>query len=137
MYATLTDLITRFTEQSLIDLTDRADPPAGVIDENVINSALADAQAEMDGYLAVRYTLPVTTSTDRLRAVMCDMVRYRLHGDRVTDEVRVRYEDAVGWLRDVGAGRVVLPGAAQPVNAAPAQTVEFVSGPKLFGRGLL
>jgi phage gp36-like protein len=137
-YATQQDLVTRFGEQSLIDLTDRADPPLGEIDAAVVAVAIADAQAEIDGYLAVRYALPVTVSADRLRSVMCDLVRYRLHGDRVTEEVRARFEDARAWLRDVSAGRVVLPGASAPGGASsPAQTVEVAAGRKVFGGGLL
>lgn len=132
-YATTADLIARFGEQSIIDLTDRADPPAGVVDAAVVAAALADAHAEIDGYLAVKYQVPVTTSADRLRAVACDLTRYRLHGDRVTDEVRTRYEDAVRWLRDIAGGKAVLPGAAAPDGGSAANLVEVVPGRKVFG----
>lgn len=135
-YATTADLIARFGEQSIIDLTDRADPPAGVVDAAVVAAALADAHAEIDGYLAVKYQVPVTASADRLRAVACDLTRYRLHGDRVTDEVRTRYEDAVRWLRDIAAGRAVLPGAIAPDGGSAANLVEVVPGRKVFGGGL-
>ena len=137
-YATLPDLVLAFGEQSIIDLTDRADPPAGAVDAEVAARALADAVGEMEGYLGVRYSLPVTAQPERLRAVCCDLARYRLCGDRVTDEVRVRYEDAVRWLKDISAGRAILAGALPPAGGAPAATlVQVAPGRKVFKGGVL
>ncbi len=137
-YATQEDLVIAFGEQSIIDLTDRADPPTGQIDADVVTRALADATAEMDGYLATQYTVPVTAQPERLRAVCCDLTRYRLCGDRITDEVRARHDDAIVWLRDIAAGRTVLVGANAPQGGAPvAQLTTAVLGRKVFGGGLL
>lgn len=135
-YATLADLVLAFGEQALIDLTDR--DSLGGIDTDVAARALVDSEAEMNGYLGVRYQLPITVQPERLRAVCCDLARYRLCGDRVTDEVRARYEDAVRWLRDIAAGKALLPGAAVPPAGAPAaQFVQAIPGRKVFGGGLL
>ncbi|SIQ96422.1 Mu-like prophage protein gp36 [Aromatoleum tolulyticum] len=137
-YATVADLVTRFGEAELIDLTDRADPPAGVVDTAVADGAIADAVGEIDTYLGVRYALPVSPLPALLVMVTCDIARYRLHGTRVTDEVRARYDDALRWLKDVALGRALLPGATAAANgtttAALAEVVQ--AGRKVFGGGL-
>lgn len=136
-YATTADLVTRFGEAELIDLTDRASPPANVVDAGVAAGAIADAVGEIDAYLGVRYALPVSPVPAHLVAMTCDIARYRLHGSRVTDEVRARYEDAVRWLKDVAQGRALLPGAAAASNATTAALAEVVQpGRKVFGGGL-
>ena len=62
---------------------------------------------------------------------------YRLHTDRAADkDLRIRYEDAVRWLRDVSAGRASLPGVATS-GTAPTVGMVYVAPatPRLFGRG--
>lgn len=136
-YAAVADLVTRFGEAELIDLTDRADPPAGVIDMAVADGAIADAVGEIDAYLGMRYALPVSPLPSLLVMVTCDIARYRLHGSRVTEEVRARYEDAVRWLRDVSQGRAALPGANVANGTTTAALAEVVQpGRKVFGGGL-
>jgi len=135
-YATVTDLVDRFGESELIDLTDRAQPPAGMIDADVAGKALADACGEADAYLGVRYSLPLTAPVPLvLVAVVCDIARYRLYENRATEEVRKRYEDAVRWLRDVSRGAAVLPGAAQATGEAAGLAMVVQPGRKVFGGG--
>ena len=135
-YALLADLVLAFGEQSIIDITDRAG--TGIVDSSVATRALVDASAEIDGYLGVRYAVPVVVQSERLRAVCCDLARYRLSGDRVTDEVRARYDDAVRWLRDIAAGKSILAGAAAPASkASAAQLVQIAPGRKAFSGGIL
>lgn len=135
-YATVTDLVDRFGEPELIDLTDRAQPPAGTIDASVADAALADACGEADAYLGVRYSLPVTAPVPLvLVAVVCDIARYRLYENRATEEVRQRYEDAVRWLRDVSRGAAVLPGAADAAGDAAGLAMVVQPGRKVFGGG--
>lgn len=137
-YATTADMVGHFGEREMVDLTDRAQPPAGVIDAEVASMAIADACGEADAYLGVRYSLPVTAPLPpMLVAVVCDIARYRLHEDRPTEEVRKRYEDAVRWLRDVSRGAAVLPGAAAATGHAAALAAVVQSGRKVFGGGFL
>ena len=135
-YATQDDLVLAFGEQAIIDLTDRDN--LGWIEPDVVARALTDASAEMDSYFGVRYVLPVTAQPERLRAVCCDLTRYRLCGDRVTDEVQARYDIAVRWLRDIAAGKAILTGADTPASGAPASQLAVAApGRKVFGGGLL
>lgn len=125
-YASLDDLIDRFGEAELIDLTDRADPPRGIIDPAVAADALDDADAAIDGYLAVRYALPLPSAPPLVKAIACDIARYRLHSRIApTDIVRANYEDALKRLKDIAAGLIALPlpGAAAATAAADLPTV--------------
>ena len=60
MYATRQDMISRFGEEEIRLLTDR-DGSAGAIVDAVLDQVLADASAEIDGYIGGRYRLPLVT----------------------------------------------------------------------------
>ncbi|MCE7915417.1 MAG: DUF1320 domain-containing protein [Nitrosomonas sp. PRO4] len=106
-YATQQNLIDRFGEDELIQLTDRQS--LGVIDATVVSRALADADARINGYLAVRYSLPLAAPLPtELERLACDIARYALYEDRVTEIVKERYQDAIALLRDVAAGKAEL-----------------------------
>lgn len=132
-YATLTDLIAAYGEDELIQLTD---PDGEAIKPALIERALADAQAEIDGYLAVRFTLPLAANPPVLVSRSCDIALYRLMTlarQNDVEDARRRYEDAVRFLRDVAAGRATL-GNVEPV-AKGAGAAQMVSAGRVFGRG--
>jgi hypothetical protein len=81
-YATQQNLIDRFGERELIELTDRADPPTGAIDAAVVTKALADADGAINGYLAVKYQLPISPVPVMFERFGCDIARYYLRGPR-------------------------------------------------------
>lgn len=118
MYANRLAMIDRYGEGELIQLTDRA--RLGVIDDAVLDQALLDADAEIDGYLAVRYTLPLASTPPVLVRIACDVARYRLYDDAATEEVRNRYTDAVKWLAAIARGLVSL---GMPPTTAPSDAV--------------
>jgi phage gp36-like protein len=122
----------RFDEDELIRLSDREN--TGAINADVVASKLADADAEIDGYLAGRYTLPLTSVPEALRRIACDIARYHLYDDRVTEAVQKRYDDAIKFLRMVAKGEVQLGvdtgGAAPVVSAGP----QFYQGEAVFSR---
>lgn len=106
-YATLQNLKDRFGEDELIQLTDRDN--LGTINTTVVDRALADADAQINGYLSVRYTLPLSAPVPtELERIACDLARYALYEDRVTEIVEKRYDAAISKLRDVAAGRAGL-----------------------------
>lgn len=135
MYATQQQMITRFGEREVLDLTDRL--RAGVIDTQVLESALAEADAEIDPYLAPRHTLPLAIIPRVLSGFACDIARYRLCGAGVTEteEVRLRYKDAVRFLEKVARGELGLGLDAANHIAKPANTVQFsMPGSRVFDR---
>jgi len=117
-YATQQDLIDRFGETEIEQLTDRAEPPAGAIDATVVGKALVDADDAINGYLGARYTVPLASPPLILKRIACDVARYYLYEDRVTEAVRKRYEDAVAYLKDAASGKVTL--GVDALGAAPA-----------------
>lgn len=105
-YASQQNLIDRFGEDELIQLTDREN--LGAIDAAVVARALADADAEINGYLSTRYTLPLSPVPAVLEKLACDIARYQLFENAVTEIVKQRYENAIRFLKDVAAGKVTL-----------------------------
>ncbi len=118
-YCTQQNFADRFDEQELIQLTDRAIPPAGVVDTVVIAQALADADAEIDGYLAGRYALPLASVPPRLTRLAADIARYYLYDNRASEEVRTRYEDAIKYLLALAKGEIALGADPPPAAGAP------------------
>ena len=116
-YATLTDLQDAFGETEILQLTDR--DGAGTPSAGFVAAVLARADALIDSYLLGRYALPLDPTPTVLVATACDLARYWLYDDAAPDRVRQSYEDAMSWLRDVAAGRVLLQlPAASPEQSA-------------------
>jgi phage gp36-like protein len=104
-YATQADLVARFSEGTIADLSDREN--AGAIDGVRVDQALSDASARIDGFLADRYTLPLATVPAALVPICCDMARYLL-ADIPTDQMKDRWDDALAWLGKVAEGKYGL-----------------------------
>lgn len=115
-YCTLDDLTDLFGEAEILQLTDRDQD--GLPDAAYVAAVLADASAEMDAYLRVRYALPLSETPARLRAVACDIARFRLYPLAVPEAVRQRYEDSRLYLKDVAAGRAQLDLPTPPATAS-------------------
>lgn len=105
-YATQQDMIERFGSQEIVQLTDRAN--TGSIDATVLAQALADADAEIDGYLASRYVLPLNSVPPVLVRLACDIARYNLYDEHATDQVKERYQNARDFLTQIGTGKISL-----------------------------
>lgn len=118
-YAVEADLVERFGALELARRTDRVN--GATIDAVVLGRALADADAEIDGYLATRYTLPLQPTPAAINRLACDIARYRLHDDGVPDTVRQRYEDAVSLLKKFSSGEVRLAGLEAQAVAGEAE----------------
>lgn len=107
-YAAQADMVSRFGESEVIQLTDRAN--IGEIDAAVLASALASAEQEINAYCDARYTVPFLTVPIIVRDFSCDIARYRLCGAEVveTDEIRNRYKDAIKFFENVAKGVISL-----------------------------
>lgn len=114
-YCTVQDLIDRYGETEILELTDR--DQSGSVDQTVAERAIDDASAEVDGYIGSRYDLPLDSPPAVLTRIAADIARYRLYDNLATEEVRKRYEDALRFLKSVGKGEISL-GASEP----PAST---------------
>lgn len=126
-YALRTNLEQRYGQDEIAQ-RESALPP-GAVDQ-----ALLDADAFIDGYLASRYSLPLTAMPPNLPQVACAIARYSLMGDAATERARKDYEDAVAWLKDVSTGRVQLQAAAPVPGNTPESMVLIETSDAVFKR---
>lgn len=131
-YATQTDLEDAFGAAEIAEIADR--DRDGEIDAPALAAVLTRADALIDGYLGVRYAVPVASPPPILTATACDLARYWLYDDAAPERVRQGYDDAVAWLEGVAAGKVAL---GLPVADAPlAGSPQSQSSPRIFAREL-
>jgi phage gp36-like protein len=129
-YAAIDDLIARFGEDELTQLTDR--DGSGSLDSRALETALDESASVIDSYLRGRYALPLLPVPKLLTGICCDLTRYALYADAVPDALNDRQRAALSQLRDLAAGRARLEVGVAP--DAPAGRVVLVSAERLFTR---
>lgn len=136
MYCSKADILERLDERLLAQLTD--DDAGTTVDDAKVERAIADAQAEIDGYVGTRHQMPLSPVPDIVRKVCVELAVYHLYSRRLgaPEEWRTRYEDNRRWLEQVAAGRVSL-GVDDPQGTPAAAPVEADSRPRAFSRELL
>ena len=117
-YATLQQLSDRYGEEMLVLLTDRADVATGLIDAAVINRALADTDAMIDGFLKGRYILPLS-ETPPLLADIAQMISiWKLHRHQPNEKIEKDYKEAMSLLDRIATGKIRLPiDGAEPATS--------------------
>jgi len=114
-YAAVSDMIARFGESELIEISTPPGQDMDTIHVDAVNTALADASDEIDGYLRRRYVTPVLPVPAAIVRACCAIARYHLcTGGRVTpsEKVTLGRQQAQAWLGKVQEGRVTLDGEA-------------------------
>lgn len=138
MYATRDDISTIYGAEFLSDIT-----PVDVPDpDGAVDAALVDASAEIDGYLSVRYSLPLGALPKVLRRPCIDIAAYVLANShtRLTTTIETRYEQATATLTKISKGVMGL-GINEPSSAVEgsehgtASGADFAAKPRRFGRG--
>lgn len=132
MYCTQQDMIVRFGEAELIQLTDNDN--VGELNTDVLTRAISDANAEIEGYLSSRYSAPVTPVPTTLVRVACDIARYYLYDDMATEHVSKRYNDSVAFLKGVARGDISIGISVEGEKPASKNTVKMESGGNVFNR---
>lgn len=136
-YATPQDIINRYPNRDLVQLTNE-DPTATTINTIVLQQALDDASAEIDGYMGGRFTLPLADVPMVLNRVACDVAIYRLQSLRPIHDLmdaRRRYDDAIAMLSKVASGDLTLGIATDGKETAIDQSAEQTEEPlRLFKR---
>jgi len=131
-YCTEQDLITRYGEKELIQLTDKDN--VGQLDLDVIESAIADADSLIDGYLGGRYGLPIKPVPRALGRIACEICRYYLYENLASDEVKDRYNEAVKSLKAISKGEMSIGISVEGEKPSSQNTVEMVTGGNVFNR---
>lgn len=131
-YATVADMTSRYQRSNLDRLTS-GKTEDGRPDDALIVTALTDATALMDSYMA-RYTLPLTVVPATLPQVCCVIAWYYMTDMQATDQATQRYKDAIRWLESVRDGKIQLGTDAAGSSPESEDLVEIVSDPSVFSR---
>jgi len=123
-------------EDVLTELTD--DNDISIVDTDVITRVISDAEATFDGYVGVKYAVPLTDGLNI--AVRCcrTIAKYYLYQRRdvLPENLEKEHANVISFLRDVSKGAVSLG-----VDPAPArnssQDVEFELPDRIFSRDKL
>lgn len=116
---TIDHLIERFDEEEIAQLTD--EETREVIDPVKVQRAIADAEGKVESWLnaigVVKRSLTgellyikSTTVPEALIANTCDVARWYLHKDQITDTVQKRYDEAKDWFKLVMKNPAMLTG---------------------------
>lgn len=146
IYARIADMVDRYGERELMQLTDRED--AGEINPQVLNRAINDATAFVDGYLGRVYKLPLRGCAKPLTVpggtpeyvvppvltrMVCDLARYYLFTDVLDEkhEAVRRQQQAVRDLKALADGVTSLScpwggTAGEPLHADALQEEQVV-----------
>lgn len=125
-YATTSDLYRLALRRTALEGIPQADQ----------ERALEAASRLADSYLQARYRLPLTAWGDDLRRAVAVIAAYDLLAGRgfapegVDEHIRLRYEDAITWLRDVSRGAATPVGVVDFSPSVPDEGIAVVSDPK-------
>lgn len=131
VYASLADLLARFREEELIQLTD--DAGNGSIDEAKVAQALTSADATIDAHLAAAYQLPLARVPGILTDLGCAIARFNLYRDAPPELVGKNHDRAIATLRDIAKGIVKIDAGA-PEQEPRDGAVLMGDGEPLFTR---
>ena len=92
-YCTYDDLVNAFGKEEILLLTDR--DRNGRQDEDVLEEAIAFADAYIDGYLRERYSVPLSIPPRNIVGIACDFVRYRLYEGEPSKTVQDRFDNCL------------------------------------------
>jgi phage gp36-like protein len=132
-YAAESDIIAIWGERETLIAFDR--DGSGASDADALTAALDSASSEIDSYLAVVATVPLTSAPDVVVRLCVDIAMFiaSAAAEVLTDEKRKRYDDAVAWLKRCADGDVSLGTSA----AAATTSAWTTANERLFTRSTL
>ena len=138
-YITQTDFVPgQMTEDRLVQLTD--DDKDSVADAGVVAKAIQDAEAEINGYVATRYAVPIAAPVpDLVRKLDIDITIYNVwrRREKVPELVRTAYEDAVKKLEGIAKGTITLGVDPAPAESTKSSAGETMGDERVFTRDKL
>jgi phage gp36-like protein len=135
MYVTQADLIRLFGMSEIESLSQLDYPGNGTIDTVRVDAACEYATQEIDCFLVLRYSLPIASVPMVLTNKAADIARYQMEHNDPREDVRKRYEDAIVWLKMVGAGKAGLglnSAGAEVESDAPTYSVAALHPTPVF-----
>lgn len=136
-YSGISDILGQIEETKLIQLTD--DEGVGTANEARIVRAIADADAEIDGYVGSRHAVPLSPVPESIRRLSVEIAIYNLHArrDKVPEHRVERYKACVKLLEQIALGKISL-GPSDPEGNPPESDAPEMSSDnpvRLFDRG--
>jgi phage gp36-like protein len=109
-YATPSDYLRIITQDEAIESSNLDDPSAMLADGADLIERLALASAEIDGYLAVRFRVPIATlvSVPFLRQACVYIAWYNGERYGIREHVQIHYDRIIAQLTQYAAGKMVL-----------------------------
>ena len=115
----------------------------GGLVEPLIEAASADADAGVVGYLAKRYTVPISPAPRVLNKFSKDIAVYNLisragidEGERENNYL-TRYKNAIAFLTKVAKGETDIVKEGTDPSKAAAEGFRISSSPRLFSRATM
>lgn len=139
-YSSDSDLLKEFSNAELARLT--GDSTGTTVDSTRTSHARAMADALIDSYLKGRYSTPLAEPVDALinkistDLTVANLYDFQYANSSVPNAVVWRKIGAVGQLKDLRKGVLVLQIATPGTNAAPL-IISNKSGDRLFGEDVL
>jgi phage gp36-like protein len=135
-YATVADMLGRFGETELRQLSDIDTPRTGAVVDAVVQRALDDASAWIDAYLLGRYTLPIADAGALavLKMHCAAEARYLLMTAQADEAAVKAHDERIAFFTRVAKGEIVLIAPEAMPAATGVGEVLFDGGSKLFGR---
>jgi phage gp36-like protein len=112
-YTSLEKLTGRFGDAMLISLTDRGEVHTDTIDTAVVDQAIEETGSIIDGYVGVRYALPMADIPPLIATLAVDIAIYKLHVYSPDPKIEADYKAAMMSLKHISDGSVRLPVAGK------------------------
>ena len=107
----------------------------------IVEQAIADAVAEIDGYLAKRYKVPFEKTPQVINKFAKDIALYNMVSRKGVDEndrektYLTRYNAAIAFLTKVAEGRISIGVSENNTEDAARIGFSMSNSPRLFSRG--
>ena len=107
----------------------------------IVEQAIADADAEIDGYLAKRYKVPFEKTPQVINKFAKDIALYNMVSRKGVDEndrektYLTRYNAAIAFLTKVAEGRISIGVSEIQTDDAARIGFSMSNSPRLFSRG--
>ncbi len=123
-YATIDHLLDRYGSGLLVQLTDRGEVATGAIDTAIVDRALKDTDATINGRLG-KYALPLTEVPELLIDLALVIAIYKLHRFTPDPKIKDDYDDAMRTLREISTGITTLSIAGAEVPGTDGNGVRI------------
>lgn len=135
-YLSITDLVPTLVEERIAVQLTNDELDGDTVVENVVVEAIADAEAEVDGYLGTYYSLPLATTPRLVQQLAGRVARYRLYARRpgaVEEWLQKDYEAALKTLALIAKGTVTLGEQPEPAPNS-GRRIRVDGRTRVFGR---